>query len=202
MKNDILRSTQKRLSALSMAVFLLFSGSQYAYAATPECNERGILDDLPELVLKTRSEIIAQATTGNLAPMLQIAEQSEIWPVPDFGPDADYNQPPTASWHAQSQDTDGRYILAQMIVVLNMPYLKKPLNGGVDLYIWPYFAESDLTNLCPSDMVELLKIVPPTEYLTSLQTGAYTGFQMAISTDGTWQYFARKNLDTAEGNSQ
>lgn len=177
-----------------MTVFLLFISHPVA-AHEFECATRGDITTLPEAVLKTRQEIMSQAAFGNMLPMQEIADQNEIWPVADFGPDANYEDTPIQSWLAQSQDTEGRYILAQMIEVLSMPYLKKPLNGGVDLYIWPYFADQDLTFPCTLDMVELLKIISPTEYLKNRQTGLYTGFQLAISTDGTWQYFVRKNLN-------
>lgn len=194
MKNDIYRSTIKRLSKPCLAVFLLFGSAINAAAHEFDCADRGSLDALPELVLKTRNEIMTEASYGNMNPMQQIADQNEIWPVADFGPDANYEESPIYSWNAQSQDTQGRYILAQMIEVLTMPHLKKPLNGGVDLYIWPYFADWNLTYPCTEDMVELLKIVTPQEYLKIRETGFYTGYQLAISTDGTWQYFARKNL--------
>lgn len=199
MKNDIHRSL-KRLSKLSLAVFLLFCALPTAHAHEFECGEKGNVENLPELVQKTRADIMTEAAFGNMNPMLEIAERSEIWPVPDFGPDANYDEPPIYSWSQQSQDTEGRYILAQMIEILSLPYFKKPLNGGVDMYIWPYFAELDLTYPCTEDMIDMLKIVPPAEYNEIRKTGKYTGFQMAISTDGTWQYFARRNLISNEAN--
>ena len=198
MKNDIYRSTIKRLFKPSLAVFLLFCSPSLALAHEFECTDKGSIENLPAPVAKTQREIIETAQFGNMNPMLEIAEQSEIWPVPDFGPDADYLEPPIYSWLKQSQDTDGRYILAQMIEVLSLPYAKKPLTEGVDLYIWPYFAEADLTYPCTEDMIDLLKIVTPTEYKDIRKTGQYTGYQLAIGTDGTWHYFARKNLKVSD----
>lgn len=184
----------KRLSKLCLAVFLLVCSTTPASAHEFDCVAKGDVQNLPEQVSKTRHEIIKTAQFGNMNPMLEIAEQNEVWPVPDFGPDADYEQAPIHSWVKQSQGTEGRYILAQMIEILSLPYTKKPLTADVDLYIWPYFAEADLTYPCTEDMIDLLKIVTPTEYKTIRQTGQYTGYQLAIGTDGTWHYFARKNL--------
>lgn len=198
MKNDIHRSTINRLSKLSLAVFLLFYSTSIAAAHEFDCVDKGNAQNLPEPVLKTRQEIIKTAQFGNMNPMLEIAEQNEVWPVPDFGPDADYEEAPIHSWVKQSQGTEGRYILAQMIEVLSLPYAKKRLTADVDLYIWPYFAEADLSYPCTEDMIDLLKIVPPAEYKTIRETGKYTGYQLAIGTDGTWHYFARKNVKASD----
>ena len=194
MKNDILRSTIKRLFKPSLAVFLLVCSTSTSLAHEFDCAKKGDLANLPELVITTRHDIIETAQFGNMNPMLEIVDRNEIWPVPDFGPDANYENAPIHSWVAQSQQTEGRYILAQMIEILSLPYAIKPLTQGVDLYIWPYFAEADLSYPCTEDMIDLLKIVTPTEYNNIRKTGKYTGYQLAIGTDGTWHYFARKNL--------
>ncbi|PCI89031.1 MAG: hypothetical protein COB24_00705 [Hyphomicrobiales bacterium] len=190
--------TIKRLFKLCLAVFLLFYSATATIADEFNCAVKGNITNLPELVVKTQQDIIETAQFGNMNPMLEIAERNEVWPVPDFGPEANYQEPPIRSWVKQSQDTEGRYILAQMIEILSLPYTKKPLTQGVDLYIWPYFALSDLTYPCTEDMINLLKIVTPAEYKTIRETGKYTGYQLAISTDGTWHYFARKNIKASD----
>lgn len=199
MKNDIYPSTigknkMKRLSKLSLAVFLFFCGTTQSFAHEFDCGVKGQLADLPALVLTTRKDIMETAAFGNMNPMLEIAERNEIWPVPSFDPNGSYDEPPIHSWVEQSHNTSGRYVLAQMFEILSLPYIKKPLNGGVDMYVWPYFADLDLTYPCTEDMIDMLKIVSPEDYNAMRQTGRYTGFQFGITTDGTWQYFARKNL--------
>ncbi|MBL1419201.1 MAG: hypothetical protein COC24_001700 [Alphaproteobacteria bacterium] len=177
---------------------MLFYSPAISMAHEFDCAIKSNVADLPELVAKTRQDIIETAQLGNMNSMLEIAEQSEVWPVPDFGPEADYQEPPIYSWVKQSQGTEGRYILAQMIEILSLPHTIKPLTQGVDLYIWPYFAESNLTYPCTEDIIDLLRIVSPTEYKTIRKTGKYTGYQLAISTDGTWHYFARKNIKVSD----
>lgn len=199
MKNDIPRSTisrntKNRLSKLCLAVFLLF-WPVYAHATTgPECYDGLTLDALPPAVIQTRNDILTAAKNGHMLPMVSVTEQNEVWPVPDFNPNANFDQPPVYSWEAQSQGTQGVFILAQMIEILNLPYTKMPLTGGIDLYIWPHFAIENMSELCDWDKVKLLQIATPKDYLNMQKNGKYTGFQLAIGSDGTWHYFARKNI--------
>lgn len=199
MKNDIYpstigKNTIKRLSKFYLAVFLVFCSQLTAYADDTECATHPAFDSLPELVVKTGQDIVKAASAGDMQLMLQVAEQNEVWPVADFGPDANYQQPPTVSWLKQSQETDGLYILAQMVEILKLPFAKKPLTGDIDLYIWPYFAELNMKKLCNPAKIDLLKISSPENYHKMLKNGQYTGFQLAIGSDGSWHYFARKNL--------
>lgn len=199
MKNDIYpstigKNTTKRLSKFYLAVFLVFYSQFTAYAEEFKCDPHLAFDSLPELVVKTGQDIVKAANSGDMQLMLQVAEQNEVWPVADFGPDADYEQPPTISWQQQSQNTDGLYVLAQMVEILKLPFAKKNLIGDIDLYIWPYFATQDMKSLCTATKLDLLKISTPEEYHKMLKNGQYTGFQLAIGSDGSWHYFARKNL--------
>lgn len=202
MKNDIHRSADKpsaktnRLSRLCLAVFLFLSSSTTAFAHPDNCTVNPDFSTLPEAVLKTRADLLETAFIGRMPAILDIAAQNETYPIADFNPDADFEEVPIFAWIKQSQGTEGLFVLAQMIEILNLPFAKKSLIGGVDLYVWPYLAEEpDIRELCHPEKVDLLKIATPTEYKQMFETGLYIGYQLAITTDGTWQYFARKNLD-------
>jgi hypothetical protein len=61
--------------------------------------------------------------------------------------------------------------------------------GKEAMYVWPYFAEMDLTKLTPAQEVELYRIVPPAQALEMKKTGKYTYYRAGIAGDGVWHYF-------------
>lgn len=216
MKNDIHRSTIKRLSKLCLAVFLLFnltiqpvladnhlaatlnkpatSANLPFKDAVQICQAPQSFDALPERVFAMQQDILAAAATGTIDKMQFVADQNEIWPIAEFSSKSSPHDTPLISWVAQSQQTNGVYILAQMSQILNLPFSKQKLVADIDLYVWPYFANSDISQLCPAEIVNLLKVSSVSAYKQMQKTGLYTGFQLAIGSDGSWHYFARKNL--------
>ena len=194
-KNDIYRSTIKRLSKTILAVFLfLVCLVSNALAADDICTRLENTAILPDLAINMRLDIITAAKTGDMAQMQFVVEQNELLPLAIFNVGQDAYSSPLLAWQAQSLDTEGVYILAQMIEILNLGFAKQGLIAGVDLYTWPYFADQDMSQLCPHEIVDLFTISSPQAVKQMQQTGLYTGFQLAIGSDGSWHYFARKNI--------
>ncbi|MCJ8323128.1 MAG: hypothetical protein HRU29_03530 [Rhizobiales bacterium] len=170
------------------------SAAMPALAANDVCAQPPMAEILPELVINMRQDIIRAAKTGDMEQMQYVVEQNEVLPIAKFNAAQDANNSPLVAWQAQSQDTDGLYILAQMIEILNLGFAKQALIAGVDLYTWPYFADQDISQLCPTELVDLLTISSPQAVKQMQQIRLYTGFQLAIGSDGSWHYFARKNI--------
>jgi len=82
----------------------------------------------------------------------------------------------------------GQDILAAMLNVFSLGFLRKG-EGKEAMYIWPYFAEIDLSKLTPAEEVELFRIVPPEQALEMKKTGKYTYYRAGIGGDGVWHYF-------------
>lgn len=208
MKNDIHRRLRSKKSlskhgwitakksfkhgwtAFFASAFLTF----YCTSALAQCLPQTKLLDLPKQVQTMRQDILSAVKTGEIESLKGVLEQSELWPMAQIGNSnmADVN--PINQWVEQSKKTQGAYILAQLDILLNMPYQTITLTQGLDLYIWPYFSEADLSKLCSSDLVNFLKLNTPQAWQEMHQTNKYTGFQIAIGSDGSWHYLVRKNL--------
>ncbi len=67
---------------------------------------------------------------------------------------------PIAFWKKASADGTGRDVLAAMLNVLSTGYVRVG-QGKDEIFVWPYFAETDLAELTPAQEVELYRIVPP-----------------------------------------
>ena len=75
-----------------------------------------------------------------------------------------------------------------MLNVLSTGYVR--VGQGKDaIYVWPYFAETDLAKLTPAQEVELYRIVPPATCAADEESGKYTYYRLGVSPTGVWQYF-------------
>ncbi len=198
MENDLCRRIIKRPFKLSLTVFLFlifFENISHANSRQAnECHNAKADTPLPLRVKAMQSDILNAAETGNIFNLQIVLEQSELWPIAKFGIKTSQTSNPVERWIEQSHGTQGAYILAQIEQILTMPAFKSPLVKGLDLYIWPYFANKDISQLCPNELVDLLKISTPKAALKMQNSGKYSGFQLAIGSDGSWHYFARKNI--------
>ena len=66
-------------------------------------------------------------------------------------------------------------------------------SGAGEMYVWPYFAEADLTKLAPAQEVELYRVVAPA--LRGAEMKKERQIQLlpssASSPNGVWHYFMR-----------
>jgi hypothetical protein len=99
-----------------------------------------------------------------------------------------YVEDPIGYWKKQSADGTGRDILAGMLDVLSSGFVKVG-QGQDEMYVWPYFAETDLAKLTPAQEVELYRIVPVSLALPMKKTGKYSYYRLGISPNGVWHYF-------------
>ena len=158
-----------------------------AKAAPGDADAPKILYDLsalPDPVQRTLTEIIFAAESGNLEAMRLVLESNELKPMVA----AKHVKDPIAYWQAASADGTGRDVLAAMLNMLASGFV---LTGkGYDaMYVWPYFAEVDLTKLTPAQEVELYRAVPPQLAASMKKTGKYTYYRVGISPEGVWHYY-------------
>ena len=141
---------------------------------------------LPVLVQRILKMIIVAAQSGDIEEMRPVLESNELKPMVA----AKHVDDPIAYWKKHSVDGSGRDILADM---LNMLSTGSVLTGkGYDaMYVWPYFAETDLRKLTPRQQVELYRMVPPERAAAMMKTGKYTGYRLGVSPAGVWHYFSQ-----------
>ncbi|MFD0988436.1 hypothetical protein [Methyloligella solikamskensis] len=141
---------------------------------------------LPERVQENLAKIIQAAQTGNLEAMRPVLESNGLKPMVRNGPSTD----PIAYWKKQSVDGSGRDILADILNVFSSGFVEIERKDST-MYIWPYFAERDLTKLNPVEQVELFRIVPPKLAVKMMKSGKYTGYRAGISERGILHYFKK-----------
>jgi hypothetical protein len=139
---------------------------------------------LPEPVRRMRAEILHAARSGDLEALRPVLEMSELKPmvatkhVPD----------PIAHWQANSADDRGRDLLAAMLNVFESGFARVG-EGKDEIYVWPYFAEADLTKLAPYQEVELYRLMPAEQAKAMRDSGKYTYWRAGIGPGGEWHYF-------------
>lgn len=140
----------------------------------------------PKLVQRILKMIILAAETGDIEEMRAVLESNELKPMVA----AKHIDDPIAYWQEQSVDGTGRDILATMLNMLSSGFV---LTGeGLDaMYVWPYFAEADLTKLTPRQQVELYRLVPPKQAKAMMASGKYTGYRLGVAPNGIWHYFLK-----------
>ncbi len=140
--------------------------------------------ELPEPIRNTLQGIVVAAQSGDISDMLPVLEENELPPMLS----ATLVSDPIAFWKKHSVDGEGRDILAAMMNVFSSGFVR--IGEGNDvMYVWPYFAEMDLTKLTPAQDVELYRIVPAAQALEMKKSGKYTYYRAGIGNDGVWHYF-------------
>ena len=139
---------------------------------------------LPEPVKRMLQQIAAAAESGEIETMRPVFELNELKPMVA----TEYVDDPVAFWKKASADGTGRDVLAAMLNVAASGYVRVG-QGQNEMFIWPYFAETDLAKLTPAQEVELYRIVPPAQALAMKKAGKYTYYRLGISPNGVWQYF-------------
>jgi hypothetical protein len=140
----------------------------------------------PKLVQRILRMIVLAAETGELEEMRAVLESNELKPMVA----AKHIDDPIAYWKAQSVDGTGRDILATILDMLSSGFVLKG-KGDTGMYVWPYFAEIDLTTLTPKEQVELYRLVPPKQAKAMMASGEYTGYRLGVAPNGIWHYFLK-----------
>jgi hypothetical protein len=139
---------------------------------------------LPDPVKRMLEQIAAAAQSGEIETMRPVFESNELKPMVA----AAYVDDPIAYWQKQSADGTGRDVLAAMLNVMSAGYVR--VGAGPDeMYVWPYFAETDLTKLTPAQEVEFYRIVTPSLAVPMKTDGKYRYYRLGISPSGVWHYF-------------
>ena len=141
---------------------------------------------LPDPITETLQSIVVAAQSGNIDDMLPVLEENELPPMLSDKAVGD----PIAFWKKQSADGKGQDILAAMLNVFSSGFLRKG-EGKQAMYIWPYFAEMDLTKLTPAQDVDFYRLVPPPQGIEMKKSGKYTYYRAGIGADGVWHYFLK-----------
>jgi hypothetical protein len=139
---------------------------------------------LPDPVKRMLQQIAAAAESGEIETMRPVFESNELKPMVT----TDYVDDPIAFWKKASADGTGRDVLAAMLNVAASGYVRVG-QGQDEMFVWPYFAETDLATLTPAQEVELYRIVPPAQALAMKKAGKYSYYRLGISPTGVWQYF-------------
>ena len=139
---------------------------------------------LPDPIRDTLQSIVVAAQSGNIDDMLPVLEENELPPMLSAAAVSD----PIDFWKKASADGKGQDILAAMLNVFSSGFLRKG-EGKEAMYIWPYFAEMDLTKLTPAQDVDFYRIVPPPQGIEMKKSGKYTYYRAGIGAEGVWHYF-------------
>ena len=139
---------------------------------------------LPDPVKRMLEQIAVAAQSGEIDNIRPVFESNELKPMVTTA----YVEDPIAFWKKASADGTGRDVLAAMLNAMASDYARVG-QGQDEMYVWPYFAETDLTKLTPAQEVELYRIVPPALALPMKKAGKYSYYRLGISPTGVWQYF-------------
>jgi hypothetical protein len=139
---------------------------------------------LPDPVKSMIERIAAAAESGEIENLRPVLESNELKPmVADT-----YVEDPIGFWKKQSADGSGRDVLAAMLDVMSAGFVRAT-QGQDELYIWPYFAEADLSKLTPPQEVEFYRLVSPPLAVQMKRDGKYRYYRLGISPSGVWHYF-------------
>jgi hypothetical protein len=139
---------------------------------------------LPDPVKRMLERMATAAQSGEIESMRPVLESNELKPMVA----AAHVDDPIALWKKQSADGSGRDVLAAMLNVMSSGYARVG-QGGDEMYVWPYFAETGLSGLTPSQEVELYRIVPRELVAAMKKSGKYSYYRLGIAPNGVWHYF-------------
>lgn len=160
--------------------------SAMAAAAAADQAPKALYDfnALPDPVKRMLEQIAAAAQSGEIENMRPVFESNELKPMVATA----HVEDPIALWKKESADGSGRDVLAAMLDVVSSGYVRMG-QGDQEMYVWPYFAETGLSGLSPSQEVELYRIVPPSLAVAMKRSGKYSYYRLGIAPNGVWHYF-------------
>jgi len=139
---------------------------------------------LPDPVKRMLEQIAEAAQSGEIEKMRPVLESNELKPMVA----AAHVDDPIAFWKKESADGSGRDVLAAMLDVMSSGYVRTG-QGEDEMYVWPYFAETGLSALTPSQEVELYRVVPPERAVAMKRSGKYGYYRLGIAPNGVWHFF-------------
>jgi hypothetical protein len=142
-------------------------------------------DLLPAPVRKTWQALIDAARSGDIEAIRPLIAAQPEPPTFAFGEIED----PIDHLKSLSGDSEGREILAILLEVLEIGFVRVEQGTENEMYIWPYFADVPLERLTAEQVVELFTILTAGDYQDMLSYGAYIFFRVGISPDGRWHFF-------------
>ena len=172
------------LVAGAAALVYAEQGADNKQAGAPEVHYD--LNSLPDPVKAMLEQIGNTATSGEIEKMRPVLESNELKPMVA----AAHVDDPIAYWKKDSADGTGRDVLAAMLDVLSSGFVLIG-KGDEAMYVWPYFAETDLTKLSPAQEVELYRLLPPADAIAMKKAGKYSGYRLGVAPSGVWHYFLK-----------
>ncbi len=142
----------------------------------------------PAAVQKARQEIIDAATAGDVKKVAALMKASQT----NLGPD-NANADPESALKDMSGDGDGLEVLSIMLDVLATGYAHVGAGTANEMYIWPYFAEKQITQLTPAEKVDLMRLVTAGDFADMQEYGSYNFYRVGIGADGKWKQFTSGN---------
>ena len=155
------------------------------------------LKELPQPVLEMRDAILSAVQTGNIEDLRTALDWNEL--PPDLG--LDQEKDPIEHWKKTSPSRHGYEILAILANILVTPPAHLPIGRDLennDVFIWPFFSETDPKELKPAEHVLLHRIASADVINNYLRTGNWTGYRLAIGADGTWHTFTRSDKNNKD----
>lgn len=146
---------------------------------------------LPEKVAAMRDALLSAARSGVIEALRTPLEWNELKPEFAHGTSQASGGDPIAAWKAQSADGEGRQILAVLLEILEGPAVVLSAGKPGERYVWPAFAELDLTALTPAQEVQLYRLVSPQDVTLMRQRKVWTWYRLSIGADGTWHSFVK-----------
>jgi hypothetical protein len=147
---------------------------------------------LPSHVADLKDVILTAAHSGNIDELKAAFDVSGI--VPDLGV-ANVGDP-IKVLKDESEDHQGREILAALIQAFAMPPVTLPLGSDLEnnlIYVWPYLAERPLDKLTPSEEVDLYRLVTPAKAAEMREKKRWLWWRLTIAADGSWTAFKKSN---------
>lgn len=144
------------------------------------------LNALPQPMQRMLKQIVDAAASGDIEAMRPVFESNELKPMVTTS----YVDDPVGFWKKASADGEGRDVLAAMLNVLSVGFVRTG-KGPDEMYVWPYFAAVDLSQLTPAQEVELYRLVPPSEAVAMKKSGKYGWYRLGVSPNGVWHYFIK-----------
>lgn len=143
------------------------------------------VETLPAPVRETWQALVDAARSGDIEALRPLIAAQQEPPTFAFGEIDD----PIAHMKSLSGDPEGREILAILLEVLEIGFVRVDAGTENEMYVWPYFADIPLERLTASQVVELFTILTAGDYQDMLSYGAYIFFRVGISPDGQWHFF-------------
>ncbi|MCL6706880.1 hypothetical protein M8R20_07705 [Pseudomonas sp. R2.Fl] len=144
------------------------------------------IEAAPEPVRRMRAMIVEAAASGDI---------ERLRPLMNPGPNQTQllfegeETDPIEIVKSFSGDQEGIEILAILLDLLQAGFVRVDAGTPDEVYVWPYFAEKQISTLTPPEKVELLRIVTAGDLAQMQEYGNYNFFRVGITPTGEWKSF-------------